>query len=82
MRPPEAAYYCGMGRTVFDREIRPLLPEILIGGQGVGFDRVDLDRVLDDYKSRNVLKRDEEKPLWENPKSPDFIGTKKQAKEK
>ncbi len=36
MRPAEAAYYCGMGRTTFERDIRPNVPEIAIGRQGVG----------------------------------------------
>ena len=67
LRPLEAACYAGMGRTLFENEIRPLLPEIKLGKQGVGFDRLDLDEVLDDYKSRNV--RVKEKPSWQKTNS-------------
>ena len=41
------------GRARFNAEVRPHLTEIPIGKQGIGFDRVDLDAWVDDYKSRN-----------------------------
>ena len=70
MRPAEAAYYCGMGRTTFERDIRPNVPEIAIGRQGVGFDRLDLDHALDDYKQRNLkpCHHQEEPSAWQQPK--------------
>jgi hypothetical protein len=42
-----------MGRATFSDEIRPYLTEIPIGKQGIAFDRLELDAVLDEYKSRN-----------------------------
>ena len=78
MRPPEAYYYTGMGRALFDREIRPYVPEIKMGEQGIGFDRLDLDNALDDYKTRNV--RVKEKPSWQVTNSQACTGTKKQEK--
>jgi hypothetical protein len=78
LRPHEAHYYAGMGRTMFDREIRPYVPEIQLGGQGVGFDRLDLDRALDEYKTRNV--RVKEQPSWPETSSQGCTGTRKQGK--
>ena len=37
----------------FNAEVRPFLTEIPIGRQGIGFDRLDLDAWVDQYKSRN-----------------------------
>lgn len=42
-----------MSREIFNAQIRPYLIEIPIGTQGIAFDRLELDAVLDDYKSRN-----------------------------
>ncbi len=53
LRVRDAHGYCGMSREIFNNEIRPYLVEIQIGTQGVAFDRLDLDDVLDDCKSRN-----------------------------
>lgn len=78
LRLPEAQYYAGMGRTLFDREIRPYLPEIQMGNQGIGFDRLDLDHALDEYKTRNV--RVKEQPSWQDTNSQGCSGTKKQEK--
>jgi hypothetical protein len=41
-----------MSRAVFDQEIRPYLVTVPIGVQGLGFDRLDIDRALDEYISR------------------------------
>ena len=43
----------GMDRNRFNAEVRPYLTEIPIGKQGIGFDRLELDAWVDDYKSRN-----------------------------
>jgi hypothetical protein len=67
-----------MGRTIFEREIRPRVAEIQMGQQGVGFDRLDLDQALDDYKTRNV--RVKEQPSWQETNSQGFTGTKKREK--
>jgi uncharacterized protein YdiU (UPF0061 family) len=41
-----------MDKNRFNKEVRPYVPEIKIGTQGVAFDRLDLDAWFDDYKSR------------------------------
>ena len=48
-RPP----IVGMDRNRFNAEVRPHLTEIPIGKQGIGFDRLELDAWVDDYKARN-----------------------------
>ena len=40
-----------MCRAVFNAKIRPQLTEITVGVQGIAFDRLELDVVLDQYKS-------------------------------
>jgi hypothetical protein len=52
IRVRDVCEYSGMCDRVFNREVRPYLTEIKIGIQGVGFDRFELDQVLDDYISR------------------------------
>src|ERR1700693_6090418 len=42
---------CGLGRRVFDRNIRPWLTVIPIGKEGVAFDRLDLDAWIEQHKS-------------------------------
>jgi hypothetical protein len=37
----------------FNAEVRPFVPEIPIGKQGVGFDRLDLDDWFEEYKMSN-----------------------------
>src|SRR6476620_11469818 len=49
----EAPRYLGMDRNRFNAEVRPNLTEIPIGRQGIGFDRLELDAWVDDYKFRN-----------------------------
>lgn len=49
----DAPSYVGMDRNRFNAEVRPNLTEIPIGRQGIGFDRLELDAWVDDYKSRN-----------------------------
>ena len=49
----DAPCYLGMDRNRFNAEVRPHLTEIPIGKQGIGFDRLELDAWVDDYKSRN-----------------------------
>lgn len=38
-----------MSRAEFNRSVRPFVREIIIGTQGVGFDRHELDAWLDSY---------------------------------
>ena len=53
LRFRDAPRYLGMDRNRFNAEVRPHLTEIPIGKQGIGFDRLELDAWVDDYKSRN-----------------------------
>ncbi len=46
----DAPRYLGMDRNRFNAEVRPYLTEIPIGTQGIGFDRLELDAWVDDYK--------------------------------
>ena len=72
IRLRDAAAYLGMDKNRFDREVRPTLVEFPIGDQGVGFDRLDLDNWLDDYKDRNGRpgKQKGTNKLWDEKKSP------------
>ena len=49
----DASNYLGMDRNRFNAEVRPYLTEVPIGKQGVGFDRLELDAWIEDYKCRN-----------------------------
>jgi hypothetical protein len=53
IRHKDAPTYLGVNINYFDRNIRPDLPEIQFGPQMIGYDKIDLDRWLDDYKARN-----------------------------
>ncbi len=45
----DAPAYCGMDRNLFNRKVRPHIREVLIGTQGIGFPREDLDAWIDDF---------------------------------
>jgi len=53
LRLRDAPTYLGMDKNRFNREVRPIVPAIPIGTQGIAFDRLDLDSWADEYKSRN-----------------------------
>ena len=53
IRLRDAPFYLGMHRNRFNAEVRPYVTELRIGTQGVGFDRLELDAWVEDYKSRN-----------------------------
>ena len=53
IRLRDAPYYLGMDRNRFNKEVRPYLKEIRIGEQGIAFDRLDLDKWVDQYKACN-----------------------------
>lgn len=53
IRAKDAPGYLGMDRNRFAREVRPYVIAIPIGTQGKGYDRLDLDNWLEDYKRRN-----------------------------
>jgi hypothetical protein len=72
IRLRDAPHYLGMDRNRFDAEVRPNLIEIPVGVQGIGFDRIDLDRWFEDYKERNGRpgKRKGVDKAWDARKSP------------
>jgi len=49
----DAPQYLGMDRNRFNREVRGEIMEIKIGKQGIAFDRLELDRWVNDYIKRN-----------------------------
>jgi len=49
VRIKDAPTYLGTNINYFNQYIRPYLTELRIGEKGVGFDRLDLDRLVDDY---------------------------------
>ena len=48
--------YLGMDRRIFDKLARPYLTEIPIGIQGKAFDRLEIDKWVDHYKSSKGIK--------------------------
>lgn len=53
IRLRDAHKYLGMDKNRFSSEVRPYITEIPIGTQGIGFDRLDLDRWFEAYKACN-----------------------------
>ena len=53
IRLKDAPLYLGFDRNRFNADVRPYLPEIRIGVQGIAFDRLDLDAFADHYKKCN-----------------------------
>jgi len=65
LRLRDAPRYCGVDKNRFNAEFRPFLTEIPIGTQGVGFDRVEIDMLLDDYiasRGKRPAGKEENKP--------------------
>lgn len=50
LRLKYACLYLGMDKNRFNREVRPYVPEFVMGVQGVCFDRLDLDVWWEQYK--------------------------------
>ncbi|HRK19794.1 MAG TPA: hypothetical protein PK970_12605 [Hyphomicrobiaceae bacterium] len=61
----DAPAYLGMDRNRFNAEVRPHLTEVPIGAQGIGFDRLELDAWIEDYKSRNGRPARKGKITWD-----------------
>lgn len=53
IRLKDAPDYLGMDKNRFNKDVRPYLIEIPYGTQCIGFDRLDLDAWLEQYKSCN-----------------------------
>jgi hypothetical protein len=66
----DAPRYLGMDRNRFNAEVRPYLTQIAIGKQGIGFDRLELDAWVDDYKSRNGRPARKGDKTWDANASP------------
>ena len=57
IRLRDAPHYLGMDANRFNQEVRPFIMEIPIGIQGKGFDRLELDDWIDEYKQINGRKK-------------------------
>lgn len=57
IRAKQAPGYLGMCRDVFNKVVRPFVREFPVGGQGVGFDRIELDKWADAYIAKNSIKQ-------------------------
>jgi hypothetical protein len=66
IRLRDAPYFFGMDKNRFNREVRPFLTEIRIGKQGRAFDRLEMEAVAEDYKSRNGRPAAERSKPWDN----------------
>ena len=71
LRFRDAPRYLGMDRNRFNAEVRPSLTEIPVGKQGLGFDRLELDAWLEDYKSRNGRPARKGDKIWDANEYPD-----------
>ena len=74
LRLRDAPSYLGMDRNRFNQEVRPHLRSVPIGSQGIAFDRLDLDRWVDDYMRRNgrPASPSEGESLWDVSKAQGF----------
>ena len=57
IRLRDAPRYLGMDNNRFNSEVRPHVPAIRIGTQGIAFDRIDLDAWADQRKSATGVLR-------------------------
>jgi hypothetical protein len=73
VRLRDAPFYLGMDRNRFNSEVRPYLTEIPIGEQGIAFDRLELDRWVDEYVAGNGRPGDRPKGarIWDAREQPD-----------
>ncbi len=67
IRARDAPEYCGMGRTVFERDVRPCLTVIPVGRDGIAFDRLDLDAWIEQHKVRSGRPPTKGATLWADP---------------
>ena len=73
----EALAYLGVKRRAFETYFRPYLTPVRLG-TSVVFDRIDLDRVLDDHKQRNGRPIEKGEMTWAEHK-PASIKTRKDS---
>lgn len=55
IRMRDAPSYLGMSPKVFNETVRPHVREVIVGIQGVAFDRDELDGWADDYIAKNAV---------------------------
>ena len=60
-----------MGRTVFEREVRPYLTVIPVGRDGIAFDRLDLDAWIEQHKVRSGRPPTKGARSWADPPAPE-----------
>ncbi len=70
IRLRDVPFYLGMDRNRFGKEVRPFLTEIPIGIQGIGFDRLELDAWVDQYKTCNGRPAPKGEVKWDANKYP------------
>ena len=73
----EALQYLGIKRRAFETYVRPYLVPVRMG-TCVVFDRIDLDRVLEDHKCRNERPIEKGEMTWAEHK-PAFTKTSKDS---
>ena len=71
----EALAYLGVKRRAFDLHFRPYLTAVRMGTAMV-FDRVNLDRVLDEHKHRNGWPCEEGDKSWADHKTVSTVTSK------
>lgn len=59
LRMRDAPAYLGMSERVFNQIVRPNVREVVIGVQGVAFDREELDRWADAFIDANAVVKPE-----------------------
>jgi hypothetical protein len=70
----DAPRYLGMDRNRFNSEVRPFLTEVPIGKQGIGFDRLELDRWIEHHIARNGRPARKGEITWDARQSPASSG--------
>ena len=72
LRAGKAPAYLGMDRHTFGEQVRPYLTTIPIGTRGIAFDRLELERFADYYKSA-VGRSPERSASWQKETPPDSL---------
>jgi predicted DNA-binding transcriptional regulator AlpA len=57
LRMRDAPAYLGMSERTFNQVVRPNIREVVIGVQGVAFDREELDRWADKFMEENAVEK-------------------------
>ena len=65
IRLRDAPFYVGVDINRFNKLFRPKLSEIRYGKQSIGFDRLQLDAIIDDYVGRDERPKDKGDLSWD-----------------